>query len=330
MKRLRGLSTSCSSSPASPCWRTSAGSSAPACRSSSASPSSPARSSSPTPSSAPSTTSSPTSTRTPTSTCAPTSRSRATSARRQRPRIPDTVIAQVQAVPGVAEASGTVQGFARIIGKDGKPLGIDPGTAHLRRRVHARRRCRRGSWPTGAPRAATNEVVLDRGQLQGRQLRPRRPGHDHQPGRQPPVHASWAMCRFGDTDSPGGATYALFDLPTAQAFVGQPGQVDAVLGKGDGSVEPDRAGPAGASSAPRRAGHWRCSPASEITKETQTDIQKALVVLQRAPAGVRRHRPVRRRSSSSTTRSRSSWPSASGRPPCCGPSAPAAARCSAA
>src|SRR4051795_4999914 len=41
----------------------------------------------------------------------------------QRPRIPDSIIAQVAAVPGVTEATGSVQGFARIVGKDGKAIG---------------------------------------------------------------------------------------------------------------------------------------------------------------------------------------------------------------
>src|SRR5215813_5294760 len=40
----------------------------------------------------------------------------------QRPRIPDAVVAQVKAVPGVSEAEGSVQGYARIIGTNGKPV----------------------------------------------------------------------------------------------------------------------------------------------------------------------------------------------------------------
>src|SRR3954452_3448535 len=45
----------------------------------------------------------------------------------QRPRIPDSFIAQVAAVPGVSEATGSVQGFARIVGKDAKALGQTQG-----------------------------------------------------------------------------------------------------------------------------------------------------------------------------------------------------------
>ncbi len=41
---------------------------------------------------------------------------------KQRDRLPDSVIAEVKAVPGVSDAQGDVMGFASIIGKDGKPL----------------------------------------------------------------------------------------------------------------------------------------------------------------------------------------------------------------
>ena len=40
----------------------------------------------------------------------------------QRDRIPESLVAEVAAVPGVADAQGEVSGFASIIGKDGKPL----------------------------------------------------------------------------------------------------------------------------------------------------------------------------------------------------------------
>ena len=84
------------------------------------------------------------------------------------------------------------------------------------------------------------------------------------------------IAKFGSADSPGGATFSLFDLPTAQEFVAKPGFVDAVQVKGDGSC---RATP----SWPQRIGD-QLGPASEtevltgaeITKESQTEIQDNL------------------------------------------------------
>ena len=73
----------------------------------------------------------------------------------------------------------------------------------------------------------------------------------------------------------------------------------------------------------RRAPRW--SPATAITKEQQADSSEQHGLLHHLPAGLRRHRAVRRLRSSSTTPSRSSWPSARRRWRCCGRSAPAAA-----
>ena len=45
------------------------------------------------------------------------------------------------------------------------------------------------------------------------------------------------VASYGDIASPGGATFALFDQPTASEFLLQPGFVDAILVEGDGSVD---------------------------------------------------------------------------------------------
>ncbi|MCP6755967.1 hypothetical protein NL533_30560, partial [Klebsiella pneumoniae] len=47
------------------------------------------------------------------------------------------------------------------------------------------------------------------------------------------------VVRFGTADTAAGASFALFDSATAESFIGQPGQVDAIVAKGDGSVSQD-------------------------------------------------------------------------------------------
>jgi putative ABC transport system permease protein len=190
----------------------------------------------------------------------------------QRPRIPDTLIAQVQAVPGVAEASGTVQGFARIIGKDGKPLGQTQGPPTFG-----------GEFTTGALSPWTlhdgrapngdNEVVLDRGSFKDGDFALGDPVTIISQGgsRQFTIVGD---VRFGDTDSPGGTTYALFDLPTAEAFIGQPGQIDAVLGKSDGSVSQTEL--AQRVQEALKEPNLQVLTGQQITKETQNDIESAL------------------------------------------------------
>src|SRR6476620_2009539 len=78
-----------------------------------------------------------------------------------RPRIPETIVAQVAAVPGITEAEGSVQGFARIIGTNGKPIGQDNGAPNFGGTITGGQlspwRLHDGKLPSGP-----NEVVLDR------------------------------------------------------------------------------------------------------------------------------------------------------------------------
>ena len=84
------------------------------------------------------------------------------------------------------------------------------------------------------------------------------------------------IARFGDVDSPGGATFALFDLPTAQEFVGKPGYIELDPGPWRRlAVADERAGPSiaealGPDSRPR------CSPARRSPRRTRADIQESL------------------------------------------------------
>src|SRR4051794_39682551 len=80
----------------------------------------------------------------------------------QRPRVPDTLIARVAAVPGVSEATGSVQGFARIIGKDGKPVGRDQGPPTFGGSYTAGRL---SPWTItdGQAPSGPSEVMVDRG-----------------------------------------------------------------------------------------------------------------------------------------------------------------------
>jgi putative ABC transport system permease protein len=190
----------------------------------------------------------------------------------QRPRIPDSVIGQVAAVPGIKQASGTVQGYARIIGKDGKPLGSDQGPPTFG-----------GEYTPGAISPWTivdgrapsggGEVMLDRASFNdgkfalGDQVTIISQGGSKQ-------FTIVGVVRFGDTDSPGGATFALFDLPTAQAFIGQPGMVDAVLAKGDGSASQEALAERVRSALGQQ--NLEVLTGKQITKETQNDIQKGL------------------------------------------------------
>jgi putative ABC transport system permease protein len=196
---------------------------------------------------------------------------------KQRDRIPDSLVPEVQAVPGVTEAQGDVTGFASIIGTDGKPIvsgntapptfGGSVLTGDLQTWEYVE-----GRGPSGS-----NEVAIDKGSADK--------GHFSVGDRITIAGATGArefdlvgIARFGNTDSPGGATFALFDLPTAQEFVAKPGFVDAIQVRGDGSVSDQEL-------AKRIADQLGSDTETEvltgaqITEENQSDIQESLKFL---------------------------------------------------
>jgi putative ABC transport system permease protein len=147
----------------------------------------------------------------------------------QRGRIPESVLAQVRQVDGVAQAEGVVQGYAQIVGSNGDALGRPGQGAPTLGMSYTPPPV--GPWhlTTGSRPPGPGELVIDQASADK--------GHLHtgdtvtvlsQTGshRFPLV----GTARFGTADSPAGATIALFDLPTAQAVVvGHTGEVDAVM-----------------------------------------------------------------------------------------------------
>jgi putative ABC transport system permease protein len=132
----------------------------------------------------------------------------------ERQRIPDTLTAIVADVPGVKTAVPSVLGFARVIGKDGKRIS-------------------EGRLPANGDEVALDTSTADKG--------------DYTVGDKVKVVAQAGsreftlvgVARYGDVSSPGGATFALFDLATAQDFVGKPGFIDAVVVRSDGTKSDD-------------------------------------------------------------------------------------------
>jgi putative ABC transport system permease protein len=139
----------------------------------------------------------------------------------------ESVIATVRNVPGVEVAEGGVSGFALVIDKHGDP--IQPGGAPTiggsvsgDERLSGDFTFRQGHNPTGP-----HELVLDAatatkaGFHLGDQV-----GVIYQGGRQ--AFTLVGTIGFGKSDSILGATFAGFDLSTAQTLLGKEGKVDEV------------------------------------------------------------------------------------------------------
>jgi putative ABC transport system permease protein len=149
--------------------------------------------------------------------------------------VPESVLPKVEAVPGVRYAEGSVQSFAQI---------IDPATGDV---------IQSGGAPTigsswspnlsaftidaGAAPNGEHQVVIDAGTAGD---------HDLRVGQQVRIvtdagtaeYTISGLARFGDSDSLLGASFAIFDLPTAQRLFDRQGLFDFIYVQGDGSVDP--------------------------------------------------------------------------------------------
>ena len=189
-----------------------------------------------------------------------------------RDRLPDSVIAEVLAVPGVAEAVGDVQSFARIATLDGKGVGQDgpPKYGGVFQDSES------SPWDIVAGHQATNgtEVVIDRAASKSAEIKV---------GDQVDITTKQGVQRFtvvgiatfAGADTSGGATWALFDLPTAESFVlGKPGIIDSVIVRGDGSVSDETL----KADIQRAVSGQEIEvlTGAEITKENQDSIEQGL------------------------------------------------------
>ena len=192
----------------------------------------------------------------------------------ERQRIPAELVDQVSAVPGVADAVPDIQAFARIIGKDGKPLGSEGAGPPTFGSVAveftgALWTISEGQWPVGPSEVALDEASARNGNyVVGDTVKVVAQSGSRE-------FTMVGIASYGDVRSPGGATFALFDIPTASEFLGKPGFVDAILVVGDGTrSDEELATDIDAIFDP--ALKIETLTGAEVTKETQDDIGEAL------------------------------------------------------
>ncbi|HEU5001918.1 MAG TPA: FtsX-like permease family protein [Actinomycetota bacterium] len=144
-----------------------------------------------------------------------------------RPLIPQSLVAAIAKVPGVADAQPSITGSGQIIGSDGNAVGgLGPprtAGAWISDPALTPYRLVEGRAPAGA-----NEVVINKGAALSGHL---------QLGQEITVETPAAIqvrivgiVTFGDANGFGQATYVGFSLPGAQAYVtGRPGSVSSIL-----------------------------------------------------------------------------------------------------
>ena len=146
----------------------------------------------------------------------------------QRPRIPATLAEELAEVEGVAAVEGTVQGYARPIGPDGKPYGNPTfGSPTIGMNWGEVDELNPFVLFDGRAPEGPGEIVLDKhtadeiGYQVGDTAEFQTPGGVN-------LATVVGIARFGTADSPAGSAMTLMDLPTAQLLLAEPGQVDTL------------------------------------------------------------------------------------------------------
>jgi putative ABC transport system permease protein len=161
----------------------------------------------------------------------------------QAPPVDESLVAEVNALPDVEIASGSVadETNTKIIGSDGKAINTQ-GAPSLGFGIETGPEVERfnplnlvaGTWAE-----RDGQVVIDAGTAD-------REGYDVgdtiqistlQPKQDFEVTG---IAKFGDVDSLGTATFAVFDLPTAQKLLDREGQVDSISVAGRDGTTPEQ------------------------------------------------------------------------------------------
>jgi putative ABC transport system permease protein len=195
-----------------------------------------------------------------------------------RANIPASLLEEVEGLPGVAQAEPDVGGTATIIDANGDKIG-GGGAPQFGSNFYEGELSPWVLTDGSSPPTADNEVVLDQGSFEE---------GDFKIGdtvRIAGVNGSQdftivGSAKFGDVDSPAGATFAMFDLATSQEFLlpaapdgGTPDEFTTISVKSDGSISDTQLADEIETTL---GGDTEVLTGAEITEETQDDIRDAL------------------------------------------------------
>ena len=195
-------------------------------------------------------------------------------ARRQRGRIPASLLPEVESVRGTSAAQGNLQFYAQLVDKKGDAIGnpqqgaptfgFNWGTVKA---LNPYRLEPGGRAPQG------NQVVIDAASAKdagfkiGDMITILTQGP-------PGQYEISGIAKFGDADSAAGSTAALFDTTTAQAITGATDQFDSIAVVADSGVSQATLRDRIATTLDNKA--YQVLTGAQITKENQSDIKNAL------------------------------------------------------
>jgi putative ABC transport system permease protein len=198
-----------------------------------------------------------------------------------RDRLDAEVLDQVEQANGVAAAIGDVGGYARIIDKEGDPVGNPAMGAPTFGANWSENddlnpfNLTSGSEDPSGP----GEIVIDAASAEST---------GYEVGDTVPVLARdgvdeyelVGIARFGTADSPGGASFVLWTTEEAQRIVGEPGEFDSVsVVAHEGVSQTDVARSIERQLDNEGTTGVEVLTGQEITEETQTDVQESLLFI---------------------------------------------------
>ena len=146
----------------------------------------------------------------------------------QRGRVDAALVDTVRRVGGVAVAEGQIQGYARLVGKDGKAIGNPQmGAPTFGANWSDTKELNPFTLDAGQSPRADNEVVIDKKSAEEGKLAVGDTTTVLVQGPPQQVRIT-GIARFGAADSPGGASFVLFTPAAAQRLVAAPGKFDSI------------------------------------------------------------------------------------------------------
>jgi putative ABC transport system permease protein len=144
-----------------------------------------------------------------------------------RNELPESLLAQIRRVPGVAFADGQVTGYAQFVARDGKAIATGGGAPTIGVAYDPDQRISPLHLIAGGPPVTPGDVVMDAGTAQkyhfavGQQVRILSAGP-------PRTFTITGITQFGTANNLAGATLAAFTLPVAQAIAQETGKLDDI------------------------------------------------------------------------------------------------------
>ena len=161
-----------------------------------------------------------------------------------RATVPASLLAKVQALPDVEAASGSLMDLqnnsnpAKLLDRQGKVIGVQSDTLGVGLDPAGLRftplKLTQGAWAHGS-----HQIVLDVGTAAKQHFKVGDTIRVAASGPARPYTIA-GIARFGSVDSIGGASIAIFDLPTAQALFEKPGAYDSISVAAKDGVSPAR------------------------------------------------------------------------------------------